>query len=164
MKSLTAVLAVLVPLTIANAQGSPRETVRCAEIAFSNAVEARDVDAFAALVEEEARFVSRVTSRGRDEIVQAWRVFLDPGGPSIRWRPAVVEVHPDGTLALSRGPYRVSSSDEDGESAERWGHFISTWRRGDDGRWRVVFDSGGDDGMTPTAEERTLLDAPDECP
>ena len=76
----------------------------------------------------------------------------------------IVEVTEDGLLALSRGPFRTVQIDEDGNSVETWGHFNSVWQRGEDGHWRVLFDVGGDVGMTPTDEEIAALEAEPDCP
>ena len=97
-------------------------------------------------------------------MVASWKAFLTPGGDDIIWRPEIVEILPSAELALSRGPYRITSTDDQGETHEIWGHYISTWRRSPDGRWRVVFDSGGDSGMTPSAAERALVAALQDCP
>ena len=140
------------------------EQVRCAEIGFSQAAERKDAVAFAEFVDHEARFASGDPVRGREAVVASWQGFLTPGGADIIWRPAVIEVLPSADLALSRGPYRVTRTSENGETSENWGHFISTWRRSPDGRWRVVFDSGGDAGMIPSDAEQALLAAPQDCP
>ena len=141
-----------------------RQEVVCAEPGFSRAAEARDRSAFLAFVDPDARFVTGNVARGHAEIAEAWRAFLSPDGPAIRWRPAVVEVSADGRLAISRGPYRTVSVDDNGDRSETWGHFISTWRRDEDGSWHVLFDSGGDAGMTPTAEEVAILEGEPDCP
>lgn len=147
-----------------NAEEMLRQEVTCAETGFSRAAEARNPERFLSYVDPDARFVANRVARGREAIGEAWSAYLTPGGPSIRWRPAFVEVTSDGNLALSRGPYRSISTGEDGEVLESWGHFISTWRRTDRGDWLVVFDSGGDAGMTPTAEERQILEGEPDCP
>ena len=139
------------------------QEVICAETRFSRAAEAKDPDAFIAWVDPDARFISGRVSRGRDEVRDAWSAILSPEGPTMRWRPAVVEVAADGQLAISRGPYRAMSVDEDGELVESWGHFISTWRRNDEGRWQVLFDTGGDAGMTPSEEDVNILQSDPEC-
>jgi len=141
-----------------------RQEVVCAETGFSLAAEAKDRAGFLGFIDPDARFVAGEVARGHAEIAQAWRTFLSADGPTIRWRPAFVEVSSDGRLAISRGPYRVVSLDEAGNRAESWGHFISTWRRSDDGAWLVLFDSGGDAGMTPTAEEIEILEGEPDCP
>jgi ketosteroid isomerase-like protein len=156
--------AVLVFAALSAAEADLRQQVICAETGFSRAAEARDPAAFIRFVDPDARFIGASVARGRDAVAQAWAGLLDPDGPSIRWRPAYVEVTADGKLALSRGPYRVISADENGATRETWGHFNSTWRRDEDGEWQVVFDAGGDAGMTPTAEEIEILEAEPDCP
>ena len=140
-----------------------RHEVVCAETGFSRAAEARDAEAFEAFLDPSARFITASVSRGRGEVLEAWTGFLTAGGPAIRWRPQYTEVTDDGNLAISRGPYRTRSVGEDGEIRESWGHFISTWRRNADGEWLVVFDSGGDAGMTPTDEEIRILESEPDC-
>lgn len=140
-----------------------QQAVICAETGFSRAAEARDLQRFLDFVDPDARFANAGVARGKDEIAAAWAPFFAAGGPQIRWRAAITEVSTDGTLALSRGPYRSTRSGPDGEVMESWGHFISTWRRTGDGRWLVLFDSGGDQGMTPTAAEIAVLESEPEC-
>ncbi|MDH3439298.1 MAG: nuclear transport factor 2 family protein [Gammaproteobacteria bacterium] len=141
-----------------------RQEVICAETGFSRAAEAGDRERFLSYVDPDARFITSQVSRGREAVGEAWSAVLSPGGPSMRWRPAVVEVTSDGTLAISRGPYRSIRRDDNGNVVESWGHFISTWRRNAAGEWQVVFDTGGDVGMTPSAEEVAILDGEPDCP
>jgi ketosteroid isomerase-like protein len=143
---------------------SLRQEVVCAETGFSRAAEAKDAERFLSFVDPDARFVSDGVARGHREIAEAWSALLLPDGPTIRWRPAIVEVSADGRLAISRGPYRTVGLDEQGNRRESWGHFTSTWRRGEDGTWLVLFDAGGDAGMTPTDEEIAILEADPDCP
>ena len=92
---------------------------------FSRAAEAKDKVAFLSFVDPDARFISSRVTRGRAEIGDAWSAVLTEGGPTMRWRPAFVEVAADGKIAISRGPYRSTRIDENGETHYSWGHFIS---------------------------------------
>jgi ketosteroid isomerase-like protein len=158
-KRIVMITKMLVILAVVGTAGeNVRQEVICAETGFSRAAEARDAEKFLSHVDPDARFVTGRVSRGREEIGQAWAGVLAPDGPAMRWRPHFVEVTSDGNLALSRGPYRSTQTGDDGVVTESWGHFISTWRRNEDGAWQVVFDSGGDAGMTPTAEEIAILE------
>jgi ketosteroid isomerase-like protein len=141
-----------------------QQEVICAETGFSRAAENRDLERFLEFVDPDARFASAAVARGKDEIAAAWATVFDKEGPAMRWRPAVTEVSADGRLALSRGPYRSVRKGGDGEQVEFWGHFISTWRKTADGEWLVLFDSGGDSGMTPTEAEVALLESEPDCP
>jgi ketosteroid isomerase-like protein len=136
--------------------------VRCAEIGFSKSAEARDADAFAAFIDDDARFVATKVSRGVDEVLEAWQPYLADGGPAIRWRPEYTEVLDNGKLAFSRGPYRITVLDEAGDLSQHWGTFNSVWRLGDDGRWRVVFDAGSRANEKPTIEQFDLLESEDD--
>ena len=139
------------------------QEIICAETAFSRAAEMRDQALFLSFVDPEARFVSDQVARGRSEIGAAWAVFFQADGPQIRWRPRVIAVSSDGRLALSRGPYRTVLIDVNGERVESWGTFISTWRLGSDGKWKVLFDTGADIGMTPGDDDQDVLQREPDC-
>lgn len=153
-----------VALAFGISEEEARQEVICAETGFSRAAEAKDRELFLSFVHPDARFVTSGVARGREEIGESWSAVFDPEGPAMRWRPAIVEVSSDGQLAISRGPFRSVSTDENGARVESWGHFISTWRRDEDGVWQVMFDSGGDVGITPTAAEVKILESEPECP
>ena len=147
----------------ASAQQNLHDQVRCREIAFSQSVESGDIERFAAFIDDDARFVSGGVSRGVEAVVAAWGPFFKNGGPSIKWRPQFVEVLNNGDLALTRGPYRMITRDEQGEPVEHWGTFNSVWRRAPGGDWRVVFDAGNAAAKPPAAEVQALLEADVEC-
>ncbi len=139
------------------------EEVRCREIGFSKAAEKQSARRFASFIDADARFVSSTVTRGPDEVTEAWTVFFTGDSPTIKWRPQIVEVLEDGKLALSRGPYRVISKDEDGNETEHWGTFNSVWRLQADGGWKVVFDAGSAAAQPPTEDVKALLDQKDNC-
>ena len=157
------ILPILGLVLVAHAEAGPADDVRCREIGFSRAAEQQDLAAFRRFIDADARFASSTVLRGVDEIAEAWTVFFQDDGPTIKWRPQFVEVLEDGRLALSRGPYRVRSKDADGNPVVEWGTFNSVWRRNDDDQWRVVFDAGSPAASEPDAETRALLSAPDDC-
>ena len=133
------------------------EAVRCTEIAFSMAAESRDIQKFASHLDPDARFVSSAVSRGAAEVAESWSVFFEPDGPRIAWRPQVVEVLESGDLALSRGPYRLQTIGESGETVESWGTFNSIWRKTSLGKWLIVFDAGSPAAKPPDDATRKLL-------
>jgi ketosteroid isomerase-like protein len=147
----------------ARADAVLENAVRCAEIAFSRAAEARDRERFHQLIDGDARFVGATVQRGPAAITQAWAPFFEADGPSIKWRPQYVEVLEGGDLALSRGPYRLESVDENGSPVVRWGTFNSVWRRDAQDQWRVVFDAGSNPDENPPDEVRALLEQDDDC-
>ncbi len=154
MATTSSLLILALSATVAAA---PADDVRCREIAFSLSAEQRDATHFAAFIDPDARFVGNSVSRGIEEIVAAWQLYFTADGPAIKWRPQFVEVLEEGTLALTRGPYQLISSDDEGNPVEHWGTFNSIWRLHDDGQWRVVFDAGSPSSEDPTDEQREIL-------
>lgn len=157
---LPALLVLLAPFASADVV----DEVRCREIGFSLAAENQDLGAFRAFIDADARFASSSVLRGVDEIANAWTVFFNSDGPSIKWRPQIVEVLADGKLALTRGPYHVLSRFPNGDVVEQWGTFNSVWRLNDDGVWRIVFDAGSEAATEPDEATKALLDAATDCP
>jgi ketosteroid isomerase-like protein len=147
---------------LANSPDLVHEVI-CAETRFSRAAERKDKDAFISMVDPDARFVTSDISRGHEEIAAAWSFAFADDDTIMRWRPAVVEVTSDGALAISRGPYRLTGIDDEGGKFEVWGTFISTWRRNEDGQWRVLFDTSGENEMTPTADDIATLQSEPAC-
>ncbi len=162
-KSRVASILVLLALGAATlAAAGPADDVRCREFAFSQSAERRDAKTFSTFIDADARFLGNSVVRGVEEIVAAWQVFFTDDGPAIRWRPEFVEVLEEGQLAFTRGPYQVTSVDDDGNPIESWGTFNSVWRLHNDGIWRVVFDAGSPSDESPTAEQLALL-ASENC-
>ncbi len=157
-------LLFLLAFRAAEASADVADEVRCHEIAFSQSVENQSLDTFVSLIHHDARFVGGSVSRGVEEIAKTWAIFFSADGPKIMWRPQIVEVIENGTLALSRGPYRVISVDADGKFSETWGTFNSIWRKQNDGSWLVVFDAGSESATPPAKEIQALLDQEVTCP
>jgi ketosteroid isomerase-like protein len=155
--------ALLLGLCSTSAFADPADDVRCREIGFSQSVEEQDTEAFRSFIDTDARFVGNSVVRGVDAVVEAWAVFFTAEGPIIKWRPQIIEVLDNGTLALSRGPYRVITRNAEGKTVENWGTFNSIWRLNDDGQWRVVFDAGNPAATAPDDATKALLDADEGC-
>ncbi len=153
----------LCALASASAFADLVDDVRCREIRFSQSVENQDIDAFKSFIDPDARFIGGSVLRGPDDVTAAWSVFFTADGPTIKWRPQIVEVLENGTLALSRGPYVTESVDAEGNSVAGWGTFNSVWRLHADGEWRVVFDAGSPAAGEPGDEAKALLEAENDC-
>ncbi len=119
------------------------EQVRAVEMAFAKAVMDDKPDAFAALLDEGAVFVSgKNVTRGKTAVVAGWKDFFGPERPYFEWHPEVVELSADGNLGLSRGPWVIRTKDKDGKEVEIKGLYNSVWQRQADGSWRIIFDAG----------------------
>ena len=110
--------------------------VRAAETAFARSMADRNLEAFAALIAEDAVFFGPDKAmHGREAIVASWKAFFDGKEAPFSWESAQVEVLESGTLAHSSGPVYDPAG-------KRVGTFNSIWRREAGGDWKVVFDKG----------------------
>ena len=146
-----------------SALGDLTQDVRCREIGFSKSIEEMDQKRFTSYLDEDVRFVGNSVTRGPEAVTEAWKAFFEEEGPKIKWRPQFVEVLENGQLALTRGPFRMTVTDEQGNTTENWGTFNSVWRLKADGEWKVVFDAGSPVNEEPLDEVRKLLDSNNSC-
>ncbi len=142
-------------------ESDAQNTVRCNEIAFSNALETDDVSRFRELLDPDVRFVSSAVLRGPDEVIDGWRAYFAKDGPELIWRPHIVEVLEDQNIAISRGPYRFRHREEDGTPVESWGMFNTIWRLNAEGEWRVLIDAGNAGSDAVSDDMRKLITEPD---
>ena len=138
------------------------------ETSFAQSVARHDAAAFAEHLHADAVFVDggNRPMRGAGNIARGWAGLISGEGVLLHWYPDAVDVAADGSLALSRGPYWMEFPNAPVEKRYMQGRFISTWQRGDDGRWLVVFDGGGGNVPTPATagQVAALVAAQKPCP
>ena len=77
-----------------------------------------------------------------------------PGAP-LRWRPDLASISGKGDFGWASGPflaYKTSTA----EPAVAAGHYLTIWRRGEDGAWRVLLDGGVSYPLEDRLEARYL--------
>jgi glutathione peroxidase len=133
------VAAVILAAFAAGAHGQTnaelKEQLRQTEVAFAKTMADRDHAAFVSFLADEAVFLGRTALRGKAAVAEGWRRFYDGKDAPFSWEPDSVEVLDSGTLGLSSGPVRD-------QRGQRVSSFNSTWRRENDGSWKIVFDKG----------------------
>lgn len=113
-----------------------RAQVRQAELAFSAAMAARDLAAFAGFIADEAVFINGGKPlRGKPAILAVWQGYFNSPVAPFTWQPQIIEVAASGSLGYSEGPVTTA----DGNATLR---YFSTWQLQAPGQWRVVFDNG----------------------
>lgn len=112
------------------------QQVRDAENAFAATMAARDHQAFATFIADDAIFFGGdAAMRGKAAVVAGWQGLYEKPNAPFSWRSETVEVLDSGKLAHSSGPVF-------NPKGERVATFNSIWRRDTDGSWKVVFDKG----------------------
>ena len=113
------------------------------ELAFARSIEAHDGGAFAAFLHAGRVFNAGTpdADRGRDEVVESWKEIVDGRTIALRWRPGVVAIGGEATIAVSRGTF-IRQRMEGEVPSFRVGMFQTVWvRDARDAVWRVLYDS-----------------------
>jgi len=120
-----------------------RESLRATELAFAATVRDRDLAKFESFLAADAVFIDGDQAlHGKAAIVAAWKSLFAADAPYFEWHPDFSELAGEGRLGLSRGPWTSRAKGKDGKEVEQHGVFNSIWRRGADGKWKIVFDAG----------------------
>ena len=141
------------PLPLA-AKRLPASADECAvwrrEQAFARSVESHDARAFRSFLHAGTVFQAGTADadRGGDAVTSAWREIVDGKSIALRWRPGIVQIGGEPTIAVSRGPYILRRT-QAGAPVHRVGMYQTVWvRDGGDGVWRVLFDGSATTGQT----------------
>ena len=118
-----------------------------ADEAFCQATVDHDVARFRSLVSGEATFAGGTPgqTRGIEAIVKSWMPFLQPGGPTLTWKPTHAEVLAGAEVGDTVGTWERRVETADGQMSIAHGQYMTVWRRQSDGKWKVVFDTGGEE-------------------
>ncbi len=120
------------------AQGVPAkvQTVVDAEISFNKAVAKKGIkDGFLSVIDDEAVVFRPNAVSAKDFYT---RIEKQPG--SLSWEPKFGRISANGDLAFTAGPYIYQNGIAD--SNKVYGHYVSLWRAGDDGKLKLLIDLG----------------------
>ena len=86
-----------------------------------------------------------------------WLDDQEPGDGQLQWVPTHAGIASSGDLGYTTGPYRAGAEDD-----ASWGHYVSVWKRGANGTFRVALDIGTShpalEAGLPPFESTTLED------
>ena len=135
------------------------------EMSFARSVEAHDLGAFASFLHAGAVFDAGTADadRGRDTVVKSWGEIVAGQSIALRWRPGIVHIGGEPTIAVSRGTFILQRM-KVGAPVFRVGMFQTVWvRDARDGTWRVLFDGSATSSQPMddrAAAERWVEDQP----
>ena len=144
-------VAAMPGIDVAAQRASERQAAEAAIItadkAFCQATIDHDVARFRSLVADEATFAGGTPgqTRGLDAIVKSWTPLLQAGGPTLTWKPTHAEVLAGGDVGYTVGTWERRAKGADGQMGIAHGQYITVWKKQSDGRWKAVFDTGGEE-------------------
>jgi ketosteroid isomerase-like protein len=71
-----------------------------------------------------------------------------PKDYQLTWTPTDAMMGPSGDMGYTWGHYEGRSKDANGNPVLTSGRYITMWRKGADGSWKVVLDAGANDAPT----------------
>jgi ketosteroid isomerase-like protein len=123
--------------------------VRQADSAFALAADLQGTGiAFASYVAPQG-----VVFSGSEVVIgmDAVRAFYDEqqrAGGTLNWRPVYTDAVDSGDLGFSIGEYVFTGRGSNGSVVQRFGKYLTIWRKQPGGEWRFVVD-GGNSSPTP---------------
>jgi len=110
---------------------------------MNRAVDGKDAARFASFVAKDATFLGGGLARGRDAIVADWAPLMaQDRKTALRWDPQEAHVSASADLGYTLGEFTLTTTDENGGSVVKRGHYVTVWRKQADGSWQAVADAG----------------------
>ena len=154
MKKLLAIVPLGVALIIASCTQAPPpgnpKIIEDLSAAWNEALNTGDLDTLTMVYENDARIMppNGKTVRGAAGVREIFGAIVDAG---LTGEMAIEEITMQDNVAYKIGNYKLM----DGDSVVDSGKFIETWRKGDDGKWRISNDIWNSDN--PPAPPKTAM-------
>ena len=151
MKRLLAIVPLGVALVIASCNQAPPpgnpKIIEDLTVAWNEALNSKDLDTLSMIYESDARIMppNGKTVRGGAGVREVFGPMMDAG---LTGQTSIEEITMQDSVAYKIGSYDIM----DGENVVDSGKFIETWRKGDDGKWRISNDIWNSDNPPAPAE------------
>lgn len=137
-------MLLLIVLASLMAGAANREVLLQADREFGQAVAARGVDGWVDCFAEDGKMfpAGRDVVEGKAAIRELMAARFAQPGFSLRWTPVGGEIARSGDFGYTYGTSESRGVDKDGQPTVSRGKYITVWRKGQDGAWKVVADIG----------------------
>ncbi len=129
--------------------------IRATDVAFSKAVEAKQLDAAVAFYADDAvvMFVNVPMLTTKEAIRKAFGEFLVMPGVAMKWQVTKVEAARSGDFGYAVGTYEITMNDSKGKPITDHGKYATVYKKQADGSWKAVVDiSNTDLPVTPPSK------------
>lgn len=121
----------------------PREELLEADRAFARDTAARGLEGWMSWFHEDALHNGQGgLLRGKPRLREYYAGFIGTPGFQLVWEPLHAEASPDGRMGFTVGMGTAIRRKPDGSEERRPARYLTVWRKGADGRWKVVTDLG----------------------
>lgn len=114
-----------------------------ADIAYAKAAADHNLDQLMTLMDPTDRLVAGgQVYIGKAAVRERWSQMLQDPHTQISWRPQYAEVAKSGELGYTMGSFQIVGEESNGSPAKIEGEYVTIWKKGSDGKWRVIVDTG----------------------
>jgi ketosteroid isomerase-like protein len=131
--------AAVAALAVLLAGSRPAPELETVDRAWDAAVAARDEAGFLARVAPDSVFAGAALQVGRDAIRERWSRFLNPGGPTLRWKPTDSGMAVSGDLGWTIGDATYAWPEKGVPPSPV--RYVTVWARDPSGRWVAALDA-----------------------
>jgi ketosteroid isomerase-like protein len=120
-----------------------------ADLAFAKATAEKGIDGWMSFMADDAVRIAPLGGKahvGKAAVRELdAKMFADPNR-KLLWEPTDGGAFADGSHGFTTGRSRVVVKSADGkEEVRSTGNYVTWWRKGPDGRWKVILDTGATD-------------------
>jgi ketosteroid isomerase-like protein len=113
---------------------------------FNEASQDKRADQWVSYFAENAAVPATPPVAGKQALSEHYKkVFANPD-LILKWDPIKGEVFAGGQMGYTVGRYTARFKDKSGQTMEQTGTYITVWKKQADGSWKIVADTGSEDG------------------
>jgi len=119
---------------------------------FNEASQEKRADQWMSYFADNAAVPSATPVAGKQALSEHYRKAFASPDLTLKWEPAKGEVFAGGQMGYTVGKYTAHFKDKSGQAMEETGTYITVWKKQPDGSWKIVTDTGSEDGPARAAK------------
>jgi ketosteroid isomerase-like protein len=152
MRFVARAVGVCLLLSMAAFAATPEDEIMKADRDFNKATQEKRAEGWLSYFSLDDAALIDPPTIGRQAITDRYQKLFSNPDFTLTWEPVKAEVFPAGNIGYTTGKYVARFKNKEGKKMQSKGHYITLWRKQDDGSWKIVADSGGPDGPAQPAD------------
>jgi ketosteroid isomerase-like protein len=138
-------------MSVCAVAAEPEDQIMKADRDFNKATQEKRAEGWLSYFALDEAALTDPPTVGKQAITERYQKLFANADFTLTWEPVKAEVFPAGTFGYTTGKYVARFKNKEGKMMVSRGHYITLWRKQDDGSWKIVGDSGGPDGPAQLA-------------
>jgi ketosteroid isomerase-like protein len=141
-----AILCALLLFSMMAFAATPEDEIMQADRDFNTATQQKRADGWMTYFAENAVVPAMPPLAGKAALNEHFQKLFADRDFVLSWEPVKAEVFPGDKMGYTVGKYLARFKDKAGQAMEETGRYITIWKKQDDGSWKIVADTGSEDG------------------